>query len=325
MSECPNSDGLLILPHLRIQNANTISAPMTWGFPSMTAFLGLMWALERGLNGQYPLLLNTCGVVCHAFEPQVSKGGFTKSFCLTRNPLRKMKNQEDEKKPPSIVEEGRVHLDLTLVFGVAGELLTASSEEQDTALRHIADLISRMRVAGGTVLPDSFSRRPELIALADADEKRMRQFRKIRRTLLPGFCLVERNDLLEKHHQQMLADNSGATRLDSWLDLCRTNWRASVTHNDDGTEAVTWQHDRVNGWIVPIPLGYAALTDLLEPGTVMNARDTTTPFRFVESVYGIGQWIGPHRLTDVHQMLWYASSDAVAGLYRCCNDYAQIL
>lgn len=40
MSTLPNSDGLLILPRLRVQNANAISSPLTHGFPSMTAFLG---------------------------------------------------------------------------------------------------------------------------------------------------------------------------------------------------------------------------------------------------------------------------------------------
>ena len=319
MPELPNIDGLLVLPRLRIQNANAISAPMTWGFPSMTAFLGLMWALERALNGTYPLILNAVGVVCHAFEPQVGKGGFTKSFCLTRNPVGK------DGGSASITEEGRVHLDLTLVFGVAGELLTASSEKRGEALKHITDLITNMRIAGGTVLPGSFSRRPELIALANGAEKRMQQFRKVRRALLPGFCLVERNDLLEERHQLLLAGDLEATRLDAWLDLSRLNWRASVSYNNAGTESVTWQHDRVNGWIVPIPLGYAALTDLQEAGTVTNARDTTTPFRFVESVYGIGQWIGPHRLGDVRQMLWYASTDKERGLYRCCNDYPQFM
>jgi CRISPR-associated protein Csy2 len=53
MSEFPDIGGLLILPRLRVQNANAISAPMTWGFPSMTAFLGLMWALERAMDGKY--------------------------------------------------------------------------------------------------------------------------------------------------------------------------------------------------------------------------------------------------------------------------------
>lgn len=319
MSEFPKIGGLLILPRLRVQNANAISAPMTWGFPSMTAFLGLMWALERAMDGKYPLLLNAVGVVCHAFEPQVSKGGFTKSFCLTRNPVGK------DGGSASITEEGRVHLEVTLAFGVIGDLLAAPPEEKDAALHRIADQLSQMRIAGGTVLPISFSRRPELIALADDGEKRLAQFRKIRRTLLPGFCLVERNDLLEKRHQQLLAADSDATRLDAWLDLSRINWSASITNNNDGTETVAWRHDRNDGWIVPIPLGYAALADVQDPGTVMNARDTTTPFRFVESVYGIGQWIGPHRLTDVRQMLWYASSDIERGLYRCCNDYSQKL
>ena len=319
MSECPHSDGLLVLPRLRIQNANAISAPMTWGFPSMTAFFGLMWALERAMNGKYPLLLNAIGVVCHGFEPQVRKGGFTKSFCLTRNPVGK------DGGSASITEEGRAHLDVTVVFGVGGGILTASSEERDGAVNHIADLVSRMRIAGGTVLPGSFSRRPELIALADDDEKRLMQFRKIRRALLPGFCLVERNDLLEQRLQFLRGNNPDATRLDAWLDLSRINWSASITNNDEGTESVTWRHDRSSGWIVPIPLGYAALTDVQEPGTVMNARDTTTPFRFVESVYGIGQWLGPHRLTDVRQLLWYASSDIKSGLYICCNDYTQAL
>ena len=36
---------LLLVPHLQVQNANAISSPMTWGFPSITAFVGLMAAL----------------------------------------------------------------------------------------------------------------------------------------------------------------------------------------------------------------------------------------------------------------------------------------
>ena len=40
MSALPPSPALLVLPRLRIQNANAISSPLTHGFPSMTAFLG---------------------------------------------------------------------------------------------------------------------------------------------------------------------------------------------------------------------------------------------------------------------------------------------
>ena len=43
------TQAILVLPHLRIQNANAIGSPLTHGFPSITAFTGVMWALQRKL------------------------------------------------------------------------------------------------------------------------------------------------------------------------------------------------------------------------------------------------------------------------------------
>lgn len=81
-----------------------------------------------------------------------------------------------------------------------------------------------------------------------------------------------------------------------------------------------WQHDRKNlGWLVSIPLGFGALTELKEAGSVANSRDNTTPFRFVESLFGVGQWVSPHHIQTPKHMLWYAESQA--DLYRCRNDY----
>jgi CRISPR-associated protein Csy2 len=74
--------------------------------------------------------------------------------------------------------------------------------------------------------------------------------------------------------------------------------------------------------VVPIPIGYGALGDIHPAGTVANARDDKTPFRFVESLYSIGQWVAPHRLTRPEQLLWYADSRLENGLYRCRNHYS---
>ena len=76
-----------------------------------------------------------------------------------------------------------------------------------------------------------------------------------------------------------------------------------------------------SGWTVPIPVGYVALTPRHEVGAVANARDMATPLRFVESVYVMGEWISPHRLRDVSELLWRAEVDEAKGLYRCRNDY----
>jgi len=73
---------------------------------------------------------------------------------------------------------------------------------------------------------------------------------------------------------------------------------------------------------VPIPVGYAALTPVAHPaGAARNARDATVPLRFVESVYSLGEWISPHRLHSLIELLWQADTDEAQGLYRCRSGY----
>ena len=70
MTECPHFDHLLVIPHLRVQNANAISSAMTHGLPSMTAFIGVMWALERRIRAAgLDIQFNAVGVVCHGYRP----------------------------------------------------------------------------------------------------------------------------------------------------------------------------------------------------------------------------------------------------------------
>jgi len=323
--EQATNKALLVLPRLRVQNANAISSPMTWGFPAITAFTGLMTALERRLGPNAGIAFYGVGVVCHGFEPQVTRGGYTRSFHLTRNPVLK------DGSTAAIVEEGRVHLDITLVFEV--ELTSALLGEAERAqlAMHIGEVIAGMRVAGGSVvppLPGKFRKLPKslLVLMSDNAEARRKDFRKLSRRWLPGFALVSRDDLLQVRLVELQLATPGATLLDAWLDLSRLNHRAvrQQTVDDktgDTVEAVEWVTDSRPGWIVPIPIGFAALSELHAPGTVAGARDPNVPFRFVESVYSMGQWISPHRLTDVSDLLWEPSHDADSGLYRCVNAY----
>lgn len=329
MSAVPESAGLLILPHLRIQNANAISSPLTHGFPSITAFLGLMWALERKLAGTYPALFDGVGVICHDFDEQVTEGGYTRAFRLTRNPVDK------DGTTAAIVEEGRIHLDITLVFGIGDDIVNRSDEERDVFAREVADIVSQMRVAGGSVLPStrpSWQSRPQLVSIPQDAEEAVKQFRQLRRRWLPGFALVCRDDLLQQRTSALQASDPAATALDAWLDLSRFNWRPqpadatdTASHEAGSKAQVEWRHDRREGWIVPIPVGYGALSELYPAGTVANARDSHTPFRFVESLYSIGQWISPHRLGSWRDLLWYGHADVEAGAHRARNDYVPSL
>ena len=338
-----SAKAVLVLPHLRVQNANAISSPLTWGFPSITAFSGLMTALARRLGPDAGLSFQSVGVVCHGFEAQVTQAGYTRAFKLTRNPVLA------DGSTAAIVEEGRVHLDLTLVLDVELAAEHRGDAQRQALADSVADALAGMRLAGGSVMPPlpSARRRPSRPTLElqpSEPEDARKQFRRLARRWMPGYALVSRDDLLQDRLAELRTSMPGATALDAWLDLSRLTHRAVQLPTEteggdaktDGGDAKTaggdakaegtatgtaWQIDPRPGWIVPIPVGYAALSALHPAGTVAGARDGHTPFRFVESVWSIGQWISPHRLGKLADLFWVADHADNSTLYRCRNAY----
>jgi len=342
----PTHPALLELPRLRVQNANAISSPLTWGFPAITALTGFMTALARRLGPEAGIAFQGVGVICHGFEPQVTQGGYVRSFALTRNPVLQ------DGSTAAIVEEGRVHLDITLVLQAELAHRYLDDSARAALAAHIGHLVAGMRLAGGSVmppLPGQFQRqlRTRLSLLAVQADARARQFKRMSRRWLPGFALVLRDDLLQAHWAELQTRQPQATLLDAWLDLSRINHRAT---RKEATEPVTaaqagaapgaangntaepagapdpadWAADSRPGWLVPIPVGFATLSRLHAPGSVAGVRDPVVPFRFVECAYSIGQWISPHRLQDTHDLLWHTSYDTASGLYRCINHFKAV-
>ena len=327
------AEAVLVLPHLRVQNANAISSPLTHGFPSITAFMGLKWALERKLAAaDLPLRLHGVGVICHRHQEQVT-AGYVRAFKLTRNPVGK------DGRTVAIVEEGRIHLDLTLVFSVSEKSSTGEParliEGNDATLQHWADtaghLLAPMRIAGGSLLPSKDNdgpghrSRPWLAILPDDSQERARRFARWRRRWLPGYALIARDDLLAERLDALRQQDPQATVLDAWLHASRLNLQAQNPPADQPprpNQKLEWTdpwRGPGSGWIVPIPVGYATLSEEHAAGTVRNARDTNVPLRFVESVYSLGEWKAPHRLERLEQLLWYPLTEHDKGLYRCCN------
>lgn len=313
----PHVPALLLLPRLRIQNANAISSPLTWGFPAVSAFLGFMTALERRLGRGSGMAFRALGVVCHDFEAQVTQSGYTRAFHLSRNPVL------DDGSTAGIVEEGRVHLEVSLVFDVLLASDQLGEPQREALAQRAAEAAAGMRLAGGSVmplLPGAARRTPmaTLELLAEGEEGELLQFRRLARRCLPGFALVSREDLLLHRLTELRELNPGATALDAWLDLSRRNH-----HCIEGI----WHSEQRVGWTVPIPVGYAALSELHAPGEVAGARDMHTPFRFVETLWSMGQWISPHRLRSLDDLLWYAQCEGPSAgpqrqsIYRCRNDY----
>ena len=338
MSLKKQPQAILVLPRLRVQNANAVSSPLTHGFPSPTSLVGAMWALERALKRiEVPLHFHGVGVVCHAHQEQVSGAGQLRepyTFHLSRNPVGQ------DGSTLAIVEEGRIHLDVTLVFTVSERqrpdcpsVLVDGAEALMSRLAiAVGEQFSAMRLAGGSLVPaqNAPTRRtqPWMAILPDVASSQVTAFRGWRRRWLPGFALVGRDDLLKSRHERQRLDDPKANLLDAWLDAARLNLRSGPQQDAGGPagpDKVKWadpQRGPGSGWVVPLPVGYAALTALQPPGAVRNARDAGVAMLQVESVYSLGEWVSPHRLTHLDQLLWHSETDETLGLYRCRSGFS---
>jgi CRISPR-associated protein Csy2 len=308
-------NGLILLPRLQVQNANAISGPLSWGFPSPTAFVGFAHALERRLFQEIEKGFGGVGIVCHHFDPQVSRpaGKRTQVLKLTRNPLAR------DGKSASIVEEGRAHMEVSLLIALYDDI---DSDEQSWFAQRVMEAAHAMRLAGGSILPQRSGRRyeAEYISLSPALSERMITYRRLTRRLLPGFMLIQREDKLAEHLDKMRRTGKGRHALDALLDLSRINYEPDQPGLESPDER-QWGIRKHSGWLVPIPVGYARISPLYSSGEVRNSRDSETPVCFVESLYSLGEWMSPHRVGDLENALWVRQEDVENGVYLCTCHY----
>lgn len=284
---------LLLLPHIRIENANAV-AGLTWGFPAITHFLGYVHALSRKV-GEYGVSFTGCAVISHEHHIQAYTSGRDYQFALTRNPLTK------EGKTASFNEEGRMHLTISLLIECQGEIANGEYGRA-TLCSFLQTLCQSHKLAGGSIVS---MRNPQLFNAPD-DEKKLRQ---ILWRLMPGFALCDRSEWLAEHHLQMQQLRPENTLLDAWLDFAAIKYQAV---RQQEAESVSWEYQPkpMPGYLVPLMCGYQRISRLYAAGEVDNARDTTTPLAFAEAVYGVGEWRGLHRVADLQPLFWrYRTTD----------------
>lgn len=314
---------LLTVRHLCIENANAL-AGMTWGFPAISHFLGFCHALDRKLQSGNVLkpVLGGCAIVCHQHQVHSRQDNYgVHHFSLTRNPLTQSGNTAP------FNEEARMHMEVTLLIEVhmsPDEYFEMTGEDEDDIdledderfTRRVGQLIGRMRLAGGTIKPGA---KIDYCPLDGQLEKRERQVRRILYQCLPGFALIDRTQLLADHHKSLMESKPDSTRLEAWMDFASLRYRASVAQPDQPAE---W--DRIDlpqtGWLVPLMVGYQPIAPLCEPGSVDGCRDPEYPLGPVECVYGVGQWIAPHRIRNIDHLMWRYHHDAVTG-YQFQNNF----
>ena len=294
---------ILLIPHIKVHNANALSSPYTIGFPAMTAWLGAAHALQRKLNfGEFDsVIIKSVAVVCHDINLQTYRGkkDFVNSIIGTGNPLAPNDKAKKDKwnSPfvrPAFVEEGRCHLDVSLVVEYQG----LDKDEEEDAMAEITSLLyAGMKMAGGDILDVG---KIEFLKIDDNKD-----LRELTRKLMPGYVLIERRELMETAMAQ------GRDAIDAMLDHLKVMHRSE--QGADGN--VRWNSKRKTpGWIVPVATGFHGITEL---GQAQNQRDPDTPHRFAESLVTLGEFVMPYRIKDLDDMLWHYHTDLENNLYLC--------
>ena len=287
----------LLIPHLKLHNANAMSSPYTIGFPAMTAWLGAVHALQRKLHSKgCEVSLTKVGVSCHEFNLQTYKGqgDFVHSIIGTANPLDKGGSR------PAFIEEARCHLEVSLLI----ECQNIDPDEKEQFLEDVQQLICSMKFASGDVLAVKKCQ----ILQFDEDADQDRELKPILNKLMLGHVLVERRDLVIESMKQ------GKDALDAVLDYLKVTHSSSVDENGK----VIWTSKRnAQGWLVPIAVGFQGISEL---GIAKNQRDADTPHRFAESVLTLGEFLMPYRIESIDQLLWQYHVDLENNLYLCQNS-----
>jgi CRISPR-associated protein Csy2 len=281
----------LMIPRIKIHNANALSSPYTIGFPAMTAWFGAIHALQRKLNatGFKELTFTRAAISCHEINLQTYKGqgDYVHSIIGTGNPLDKTGSR------PSFIEEARCHLTVSLAIEYEG----VEMDDKDEFLASVTTQLHTLKLAGGDILGCDF-KRIELLKIADDSE-----LSNLTRKLMPGYVLQERRDLM------IAAMQTGQDAITAMLDYLTVQHRSEI-HAD---EHIEWTAKRkTNGWIVPIATGFHGISEL---GKAENQRDPDTLHRFAESLVTLGEFKMPYQIKKLDDLLWHSHYDAENNFY----------
>ena len=103
------------------------------------------------------------------------------------------------------------------------------------------------------------------------------------------------------HHFEELDNCKANTKLlDQWQSYCAP---------DETTDA-DWEYVQKpeSGYLVPIMVGYKAISEVYDSKEIENTRDNETPVCFVESAHSVGEWQSAHRIRSMEELnncLWH--------------------
>lgn len=271
-----NPLGYLLLDRIKIKGANAISSPITYGFPALTGFMGLMHALNRKIYKHENAYVHFDGILiaCHDYDLHARRENKFSDYKFTQQ--RAPVNLKGE--APSIIQEGKIDLTVSLVIEM-------KSEKNDLDFINAVELhLKRQRIAGGDVL--DVKNITYICPTSDINH--------LKKYLHDSFILIE-----DKHHFISLQEIMDISPLDVLSEICKTHY---ISKNNK------WEKHTVGkkeNFTIPITVGYQAISELFEKNKMENMRDNTFSSQYVENIYSLGTWIFSKELADhIDSFFW---------------------
>ena len=214
----------ITLSHIQVQSANCV-AGITYGFPAITSFLGFVRALSIKLKKSHGITLDGCAVVAHQHQLLTYKTDKYSDhyFSQTKNPAAGQYQQKNIGNTPPVIEEGKMHLTVSLVIECQG--FSGTDDDKRNLEKHIKNLCFTHRLAGGLIT--------DIKNVIYENIQNDNAFYQCRRRLLPGFILMDRGHYLPEHLSVLQQDNANAEMLDAWLDFCAIKYKAEAQLEKD--------------------------------------------------------------------------------------------
>lgn len=319
----------LLTQHIKIDNANCISGPISYGFPNIGGILGSIHHLARSLAVENtPLTLGGTLIAVHQCLPKIYQPSFDGTFIQSRNPIKK------DGSTASIIEEGKVNLNLSLVVQVEADA-EQIAEQAPAFSKRIKEHLMQQRMAGGSVMAIRSVRFIE--AQGDSNKQ-------IALALTPSYILTDASTLLPalieelktgfKHELEQglfvtpteeptgLPPNPQATGLDVLL-ANQSFFHLSPKENEKDWQSYSIKTGR--GWLVPLPIGYQAISEKYSAGEMANLRNPQYASQYVETIYTLGKWVFSMRFArgeDSHEfnsLFWHYETQDNLYLYSTSN------
>jgi len=286
---------LVTTPRILVSHANIYQGTLVWGFPAPPAWVGMMTALNLRLEQRRSTnRVQAISVIAYDLQRPAQR-----RFCPPRAPLGRDGNVQGFQE----VQGGYANLEVAFVFKVAHE------GNPDEMAAEVLDEVPFLRFAGGAMwLKAGKAACLSLTGDASTDHD---AFMAYKRCWVLGSLLTLRTPLLQAHQERLSQEQGRAVpKLDAWYDLFTLRVR-------EDPEKKTRPY---KGWLVPVTTGYQGVSPLYSPGEVRGVRDQRMPFRFVESVWDVGEWISPSRLESTTAVFYRPVFNLTTGTYRCIQE-----